>query len=269
MVALVYSFTGALPRPISLRAYSAEDARILSIVFAINMFFLILFILLSCRKEECIMTSSAERANRRYFREAYTTGVHGWGVMDPSPYALEFLRHVRKQAPGGALLDLGCGEGRHAFAAARMGFRVTGVDYEARALERAREIAAKSGAPAVEFRKANALRLPFPPATFGVVLDYGCLHHQLKSDWPRYKSGLLRVLKPDGFYILSVFSPRFRMFRGAKRPWHIAHGAYRRCFTRQDLTGLFSDAFEFIAMTEETDKEVGFHHCLMRRRDER
>ena len=210
--------------------------------------------------------TSAERANRRYFREAYKTGVHGWGVLEPSPYAVEFLRHVRKQAPGGTLLDLGCGEGRHAFAAVRLGFDVTGVDYEARALERAREIGAKSGAPAVEFRRADALRLPFPRAVFDVVLDYGCLHHQLKSDWPRYKSGLLRVLKPGGFYILSVFSPRFRMFRGAKRPWHIAQGAYRRCFTRQDLAELFSDAFEFIAMTEQTGKDGGFHHCLMRRR---
>ncbi|MCX5770010.1 MAG: class I SAM-dependent methyltransferase [Candidatus Hydrogenedentes bacterium] len=138
--------------------------------------------------------TSAEWANRQYFREAYTTGVHGWGVLEPSPYAVEFLRHVRKQVPGGTLLDLGCGEGRHAFAAAQLAFRVTAVDYEARALRRAREIGAKSRAPRVEFRQANALRLPFPPATFDVVLDYGCLHHQLKSDWPRYKSGLLRVL---------------------------------------------------------------------------
>ncbi|HUW60127.1 MAG TPA: class I SAM-dependent methyltransferase [Candidatus Bathyarchaeia archaeon] len=209
----------------------------------------------------------AERANRRYFREAYTTGVHGWGVLEPSPYAVEFLRHVRKRIPGGALLDLGCGEGRHAIAAAKLGFRVTAVDYEPRALERARKIGKKSGAPHVEFRQANALRLPFPRATFDVVLDYGCLHHQLKSDWPRYKSGLLRVLKPGGFYILSVFSPRFRMFRGAKRPWHIAQGSYRRCFTPQDLAGLFSGAFEFIAMTEQTGKDGGFHHCLMRRAD--
>lgn len=211
------------------------------------------------------VTSSAEHANRRYFREAYSTGVHGWGVLEPSPYAVEFLRHVRKEARGGALLDLGCGEGRHSFAAARLEFRVTGVDYEARALERARAIGAESGAGPVEFRKADALRLPFAAGSFDVVLDYGCLHHQLKSDWPRYKSGLLRVLKPDGFYILSVFSPRFRMFRGAKRPWHIAQGAYRRCFTRQDLTRLFGDAFDFIAITEQTGRDGGFHHALLRR----
>jgi ubiquinone/menaquinone biosynthesis C-methylase UbiE len=212
---------------------------------------------------------NATRANRRYFRNAYTSGVHGWDILTPSPYAVEFLRHVKKHLRGGALLDLGCGEGRHALAAARLSFRVTAVDYEPRALDRARKIAAESATPHIEFLKADALRLPFPPASFDVVLDYGCLHHQLKSDWPGYKQGLLRVLKPEGFYILSVFSPAFRMFRGATRPWHIAQGAYRRCFTRQDLAELFEDAFEFIAMTEQTGRQGGFHHCLMRRRDDR
>jgi 2-polyprenyl-3-methyl-5-hydroxy-6-metoxy-1,4-benzoquinol methylase len=61
---------------------------------------------------------SAARANRYYFRQAYRTGQHGWEVTKPSPYALKSLRFVKCKIPGGRLLDIGCGEGRHSIAAA-------------------------------------------------------------------------------------------------------------------------------------------------------
>jgi len=207
----------------------------------------------------------ADELNRAYFREAYRTGVHGWGVLEASPYAVRLLEYVRERAAGGALLDLGCGEGRHSFAAARLGFRVTGVDYEPGALQRARKIGRETGAPPAEFRRADARKLSFPAGSFDVVLDYGCLHHQPKSAWPGYKKSLLRVLKPGGYYILSTFSPRFRMFKGAKRPWHIAQGSYRRCFTQDELARLFAPEFEMATATEQTGKDGGFHHCLLRR----
>jgi ubiquinone/menaquinone biosynthesis C-methylase UbiE len=210
----------------------------------------------------------AREANRRCFLQAYQTGEHGWAVDKPSSYAAAFLRELKKIVPGGELLDIGCGEGRHAISAARLGFRVTAVDYEILALRRARKHAKIEGAEGISFRKADVLALPFRDRTFDVVLDYGCLHHQRKSDWPAYKSGVLRILKPRGFYVLSVFSPKFRFFRGSRRPWHIAHGAYRRCFTPDDIMGLFGDRFEVMEMIEEKGKDQGFRHLLMKRREE-
>ena len=203
---------------------------------------------------------SADQANREYFREAYRTGNHGWAVEEPSPYAVGFLERVRATVPGGTLLDLGCGEGRHARAAGLLGYRVTAVDYERGALERACD---REGA--VVLCQADVLELPFYDGCFDVVLDYGCLHHQRKRDWPAYRAGLLRVLKPRGFYVLSVFSPRFRFFRGHTRPWHIALGAYRRCFTADELTDLFGQQFEMVQLLEETGDSGGFWHALMRR----
>ncbi len=74
--------------------------------------------------------SSAAKANRSYIRLAYRTGRHGWEVEDPSPYAVRFLNRLRRVIPGGRLLDIGCGEGRHAIAASKLGFKATAVDYE-------------------------------------------------------------------------------------------------------------------------------------------
>lgn len=209
---------------------------------------------------------TASQANRRYFREAYRTGQHGWGEEEPNPCVVDLLKRVRRQAPGGRMLDIGCGEGRHSIAAARLGFRVTAIDFEPLALARARRFARRKGAKRVVFRRADVLRLPFSRGRFDLALDCGCLHHQRKSDWSKYKANLLRVLKPEGFYVLSVFSPRFRLFRGSRRPWHIAYGAYRRCFTRKAIVELCGREFDIIALTEERGREGGFWNVLLRRR---
>ena len=209
---------------------------------------------------------TASEVNRRYFREAYRTGVHGWDVEEPSPYAIRCLRRIRRSLSNGRLLDIGCGEGRNSFAAAMLGFKVTAIDFEPLALERARRFARLKHVQGVIFRQADALHLPFPDASFDVVLDYGCLHHQRKSDWLLYRANVLRVLREQGCYILSVFSPRFRLFKGSRRPWQLACGAYRRRFTPKDITGLFGKHFDLLNLTEEKGEGGGFWHVLMKRR---
>ncbi len=205
---------------------------------------------------------TAEQANESYFRQAYRTGEHGWGVEEPDPYALAFLKSLERKTPSGNLLDMGCGEGRHAIAAAKLGFHATAIDFEPLALRRARRFAKAQGAKQVRFRKASVFDLPFRENAFDIALDYGCLHHQKKADWRGYRTTLLRVLKPEGFYALSVFAPEFFLFHGSRRPWHIAGGAYRRYFTLEELHGLFGAHFEFL---EEHHEPRGFWHLLMQR----
>ena len=209
---------------------------------------------------------SARDANRRYFHEAYRTGVHGWETLEPSPFAAAVLERLKREIPRGRLLDIGCGEGRNSIAAARLGYRVTAADYEPLALRRARRFAAAAGVKGIVFRQADALRLPFPDSRFDIVLDYGCLHHQKKSDWPAYRRNLLRVLKPRGFYLLSVFSRAFRLFHRSRRSWHVAYGAYRRRFTAAEIRALFGQEFEILDLKEERGKAGGFRQALMRRR---
>jgi ubiquinone/menaquinone biosynthesis C-methylase UbiE len=151
-------------------------------------------------------------------------------------------------------------------AAARAGFRVMAVDYEPLALRRARRMARLGGVTGIRFGRADALRLPAPRRPFDIVLDYGCLHHQRKSDWPAYLASLRRVLRPGGFLVLSVFSPKFHLFARRGRPWHIAAGAYRRCFRRAGLKELLGGDFELLELVEEHDGPRGFWHALLRLR---
>jgi SAM-dependent methyltransferase len=57
--------------------------------------------------------------------------MHGPGLA-PSPWVLRWMPLIR---PGGTVLDLACGSGRHVRALSAQGFRVTGVDRDAAAVE--------------------------------------------------------------------------------------------------------------------------------------
>lgn len=206
----------------------------------------------------------AHEANRQYFHRAYETGRHGWDA-EPSPYVAKHLALVAGLTSGRRLLDLGCGEGRHCIAAAQLGFAPLGVDYEPLAIERARRHAQAAGlADQIEWRVADLYALGLPQS-FDVVLDYGCLHHQRKQDWGRYLAAVRAVLRPGGFLVLSVFSTHFRTYGPQERQWHLAHGAYRRFFTEEDLRGLLGRDFEMLVLEEEREGVRGFWHGVGKR----
>lgn len=72
--------------------------------------------------------------------------------------------------PGAHLLDVACGSGQLALLAAREGVRVTGVDIAENLIERAQARSMAEDLPA-RFRIADAESLPFPDASFDVVVS--------------------------------------------------------------------------------------------------
>lgn len=74
---------------------------------------------------------------------------------------VEFLLEELRLPPGGAVLDVGCGTGRHAIELAKRGYVVTGLDLSSQMLSRAAE-AAKVSSVQVEWIRSNATRFTFP-----------------------------------------------------------------------------------------------------------
>ena len=101
--------------------------------------------------------------------------------------------------PGERVLDVGSGAGTDSLIAAQMvgeNGSVTGIDMTPEMLAKARSAAAAMGAENVEFVEAEAERLPFPDASFDVVISNGVI--DLIPDKDAVYAELYRVLEPGG-----------------------------------------------------------------------
>ncbi|MDE2482144.1 MAG: class I SAM-dependent methyltransferase [bacterium] len=103
-------------------------------------------------------------------------------------------------AAGASVLDVACGSGNTAFAAARRGCVVSGLDLYDKLIDRARLRAAAEGFD-VDFRVGNCEQLPFADAQFESVLStFGAM---FAPNQPQAAAELLRVCKPGGTIALS------------------------------------------------------------------
>ena len=133
-----------------------------------------------------------------------------WGIgryeetaaaLEPAAAHLVELAAVRA---GDRLLDVGCGTGNAALAAARSGATVTGLDPSARLLEVAEE---RFRAERLDgsFVVGVAGDLPFPDKTFDVVVSvFGVI---FAPEAEQALSELVRVLHADGRAFVSVWLP--------------------------------------------------------------
>lgn len=96
---------------------------------------------------------------------------------------------------GERVLDVACGNGNATLAAARRFCQAVGVDYVPSLLARARQRAQAEGLDA-SFQEADAEALPFPDASFDVVLS--TCGAMFAPDQEQTASELLRVCRPGG-----------------------------------------------------------------------
>lgn len=142
---------------------------------------------------------------------------------------------------GARALDLGCGQGRHAYAMLRRGMRVVALDWDAAAVgEVAPMVAAMTlagevppGADAVAVR-GDVRRLPAPDAAFDLVVASEVLEHV--PDDRAAIAELTRVLRPGGMAAVTV--PRWwpeRVCWALSREYHEVEGGHVRIYRRRQL----------------------------------
>ena len=105
---------------------------------------------------------------------------------------------------GSSVLDVACGSGNAAIAAARLGCVVTGIDYVPALLERGRERAAAERLD-VDFRDGDAEQIPFHDESFTAALSvFGSM---FAPDQRRAAGELVRVTRPGGTIALASWTP--------------------------------------------------------------
>jgi len=125
-------------------------------------------------------------------------------IARPLVGVAENLCEAVELSPGQKVLDVATCTGNVALAAARRYCDVTGIDYTASLLERARERAAVERL-SITFLEGDAEHLPFPDAAFDVVLS--ALGVMFTPNQEQAASELLRVCRPGGKIGLVNWTP--------------------------------------------------------------
>lgn len=132
---------------------------------------------------------------------------------------VDFLLELLQLPAGSALLDMGCGVGRHSVELARRGYRVTGVDLSAGMLAEARQAAQAAGVDVAWIQADAAGPLETFTALFGLAPAFDaalCLCEgafgllNLDEDPETHDAAILRnlhaALKPGGRLVLTALN---------------------------------------------------------------
>lgn len=159
-----------------------------------------------------------ERAQVRKVYETiadeYDERIPGNGVVDEifTDSETDFL--LGKVRPDDDVLDMGCGTGRFTIPLAERARSVSGLDMSPMMLAAARKKLAGRGLEA-DLHEGDMADLPFPDASFDVVVSMLALMHIPRQDRQQVFREVARVLRPGGRLLMGVKNSVFeRMFRG-------------------------------------------------------
>lgn len=186
-----------------------------------------------------------------------------WNKPDPPAMLVEMVESG--VVTPCAAVDLGCGAGNQAVWLASRGFRVTGMDVSAVALDLAARLAASRGV-SCRFLQAN-LAADVPDGldgSFDFAYDWEVLHHVFPEDRPRYATNVHRLLRPAARYLSVCFSEADAPAFGAEGKWcRTPIGTLLYLSSEEEIEALFAPLFRVddLASVEIAGRH-GTHHAV-------
>lgn len=122
-----------------------------------------------------------------------------YGTPEITTAQADEIESALRPALGAALLDVPCGNGRHACELARRGYRLTGVDLSPRFLDEAR-----NAGPEVEWVHRDMRDLPWRARFDGAYCHGNSFGYFASAECVRFLGAVAAALKPGGrFYLQS------------------------------------------------------------------
>ena len=149
---------------------------------------------------------------------------------------------IREKIPGEHLeiLDLGCGPGLYAEKLARLGHKVTGMDFSVNSINYARKSAGRNKLD-ITYVEQDYLTLDEEnryDLVMMIFTDFGVLHPEERE---RLLANVRRALKPGGRFLFDVLNENFPATASGNRNWE----AVEKGFWREGAYLAISDSFYF------------------------
>lgn len=124
-------------------------------------------------------------------------------LLYPDENLVRLLNKTVREPGTMTAVDLGCGSGRHLKLLSDIGVaRIVGLDMSHGALA----ISRKTGQALLA--QANNTRLPLKDDTADIIIAWGSLHYNVKSDLAPMLTEIIRTLKKDGYLFATLRSSR-------------------------------------------------------------
>lgn len=155
----------------------------------------------------------------RFFRGPWLTVQQSGYPADRTSAEAAFVIDTLALAPGARVLDVPCGEGRHAIALAQRGLCTTGVDFNRHAIALARSRAAEQGV-APTFLEADAREFPLDDGPYdAAICFYGSFGYFDDSDNLRFAARVASALRTGGQFLIDTQVLETVLPRFSQRQW--------------------------------------------------
>src|SRR5271169_4034293 len=183
-------------------------------------------------------------AHNSLIRDQFTRQATPFSTASPitDAGALELIVDAAAAGPDDTVLDVACGGGIVVCAFAPHVRHATGIDMTSAMLDRARRLAAEKGITNVTWREGDVTSLPWPDASFAIVVTRFAVHHF--PDPGAVLREMVRVCMPGGRIVVvdtmasadPAKAAAFNRLEKLRDPSHV------RALPLAELKGLFSSA---------------------------
>jgi len=153
-----------------------------------------------------------------YFGDEYLQ-LYQFPAERTEPEVAFLVAELRQRvATDAKVLDLACGQGRHAVGLAQAGFRVTGLDYQQNLLDVAAQAAAEQGVE-VTLVRGDMRDLPFTGEFDAVTLMFTAFGYFDDVENAHVLRETAKALKPGGWLILDVANRDALLRKAQEKSW--------------------------------------------------